>query len=66
MFDRYQESHGTCVVIVDRFTNITIAAGMITAESKSAAVTSGLSYEQRLAAFNAEVAGLVREYFPEA
>jgi len=25
-----------------------------------------LSYEQRLAAFNAEVAGLVRKYFPES
>jgi hypothetical protein len=53
-------------VIIDRFTNITIAAGKIAEESTSAAVTSGLSYEQRLAAFNAEVAGLVRKYFPEA
>jgi sulfate adenylyltransferase subunit 1 (EFTu-like GTPase family) len=67
VFDRYKESRGTGgFVIIDRFTNITIAAGMIAEESTSAAVTSGLAYEQRLAAFNTEVAGLVRKYFPEA
>jgi len=67
VFDRYKESRGTGgFVIIDRFTNITIAAGMIAEESESAVDTSGLSYEQRLAAFNAEVAGLVRKYFPES
>lgn len=67
VFDNYKESRGTGgFIIIDRFTNITIAAGMIEAESDSAANTSGMSYEQRLLAFNSEVAELARKYFPEA
>jgi len=37
---------------------------MISEEFTSAAIASGLPYEYRLAAFNAEVAGLVRKCFP--
>jgi 3'-phosphoadenosine 5'-phosphosulfate sulfotransferase (PAPS reductase)/FAD synthetase len=39
---------------------------MLYSVGKDSAVTSGLSYEQSLAAFNAEVAGLVRKYFSES
>jgi sulfate adenylyltransferase subunit 1 len=71
IFDSYKESRGTGgFIVIDRFTNITIAAGMIVAESESAANTSAsiltMSYEQRLLAFNSEVAELARKYFPEA
>lgn len=66
VFDNYKESRGTGgFIIIDRFTNITIAAGMIEAESDSAINTSAMSYEQRLLAFNSEVAELARKYFPE-
>jgi sulfate adenylyltransferase subunit 1 len=66
VFDHYKESRGTGgFIIIDRFTNITIAAGMITAESKPTNNTASMSYEERLTAFNSEVASLVRKYFPE-
>lgn len=67
VFDRYKDSRGTGgFIIIDRFTNITIAAGMIAKESTSNLNLAGLSYEQRLSAFNAEVAELARKYFPES
>ena len=67
VFDSYKDSRGTGgFIVIDRFTNITIAAGMIVAESKSSGSTSLMSYEERLAAFNSEVAELARKYFPEA
>ena len=70
VFDNYKESRGTGgFIIIDRFTNITIAAGMIESEEESSSVLgddiSIMSYEQRLSAFNADVANLVRKYFPE-
>ena len=66
VFDRYKDSRGTGgFIIIDRFTNITIAAGMIAAVSDSSGQSSLMSYEARLAAFNAEVAELARKYFPE-
>jgi sulfate adenylyltransferase subunit 1 len=65
VFDHYKELRGTGgFIIIDRFTNITIAAGMITAESKSTDNTSLMSYDERLTAFNSEVASLVQKYFP--
>ena len=67
VFDHYKESRGTGgFIIIDRFTNITIAAGMIESASDLMSNTVAMSYEQRLVAFNSEVAELARKYFPES
>ena len=66
VFDAYQSSKGTgSFIVVDRMTNITIAAGMIDQAVEKSEDISELSYEERLEAFNAEVAILARKYFPE-
>jgi len=66
VFDAYQSSKGTgSFIVVDRMTNITIAAGMIDQAVEKSDDISELSYEERLQAFNAEVAILARKYFPE-
>jgi len=66
VFDAYQSSKGTgSFIVVDRMTNITIAAGMIDQAVEKSEDISELSYEERLQAFNAEVAILARKYFPE-
>ncbi|GAA6135074.1 sulfate adenylyltransferase subunit CysN [Oceaniserpentilla sp. 4NH20-0058] len=66
VFDAYKSSKGTgSFVVIDRMSNITIAAGMIESAIEKSENLTTLSYEERLQAFNAEVAALTRKYFPE-
>ena len=65
VFDSYKASKGTgSLIVIDRMSNITIAAGMIESAIEVQQLNA-MPYEQRLAAFNAEVAVLARKYFPE-
>ncbi len=65
VFDLYKASKGTgSLIVIDRMSNITIAAGMIESAVEVQQLDA-MPYEQRLAAFNAEVAVLARKYFPE-
>lgn len=65
VFDSYKASKGTgSLIVIDRMSNITIAAGMIESAIEGQQVDA-MPYEQRLAAFNTEVAALARKYFPE-
>ncbi len=65
VFDSYKASKGTgSLVVIDRMSNITIAAGMIESAVEVQQLDA-VPYEQRLAAFNAGVAVLARKYFPE-
>ena len=64
VFDEYKKSKGTGgFIIVDRMTNITISAGMIEQAITVETNIMDMPYEERLAAFNAEVADLARKYF---
>ncbi|OUS41219.1 sulfate adenylyltransferase subunit CysN [Oleispira antarctica] len=65
-FDPYKASPGTgSLIIIDRMSNITIAAGMIESEIDAVIQPADMPYQQRLSAFNQEMAELVRKYFPE-
>jgi len=65
VFDSYKASKGTgSLIVIDRMSNITIAAGMIESAIEVQQLDA-MPYEQRLAAFNTEVAVLARKYFPE-
>jgi sulfate adenylyltransferase subunit 1 len=65
VFDSYKASKGTgSFIVIDRMSNITIAAGMIESAVEVQQVDA-MPYEQRLAAFNTEVAALARKYFPD-
>ena len=64
--DEYNQVAGTgSFVIIDRITNVTIAAGMVRGveEQGAQAAIADMSYEERIAAFNKEVACLVNKYF---
>ena len=64
VFDEYKKSKGTGgFIIVDRMTNITISAGMIEQAISVESNIMDMPYEERLSAFNAEVADLARKYF---
>ncbi|MCL2914165.1 sulfate adenylyltransferase subunit CysN [Shewanella corallii] len=67
VFDAYQDCRGTgSFILIDRISNATMAAGMMESECDSSMQSiSDMSYEERLAAFNAEVSLLVKKYFPE-
>jgi sulfate adenylyltransferase subunit 1 (EFTu-like GTPase family) len=60
VFDSYTQSHGTgSFIIIDRLTNVTIGAGMITeATEGDAAVSTDYS------AFEVELNALIRKHFP--
>ncbi|WP_430459468.1 sulfate adenylyltransferase subunit CysN [Thalassolituus sp. LLYu03] len=63
VIDPYDQTQGTgSFVVIDRMSNLTLAAGMIREKTDRSA---GLSYEQRMAMFTLELNGLVRKYFPE-
>jgi sulfate adenylyltransferase subunit 1 len=65
-FDSYKVSPGTgSLIIIDRISNITVAAGMIESTLDDVIQTNNMPYEQRLVEFNQEMAELVRKYFPE-
>lgn len=64
--DEYNLVTGTgSFVVIDRMTNVTIAAGMVRGleEQGAQAAIADMSYEERLAAFNREVEILARKYF---
>lgn len=66
VFDPYKVSKNTgSFIIIDRMSNITIGAGMIERALESEPDLNQLSYDERVAAFNREVAELVKKYFPE-
>lgn len=66
VFDAYKTSKGTgSLIVIDRMTNITIAAGMIENSADTNFNVNAMPYEMRLAEFNREVAVLARKYFPE-
>jgi sulfate adenylyltransferase subunit 1 (EFTu-like GTPase family) len=60
VFDSYTQSHGTgSFIIIDRLTNVTIGAGMIT-EATEGDVTVSTDYS----AFEVELNALIRKHFP--
>ncbi len=64
--DEYRQVPGNgSLVIIDRISNITIAAGMVheLAEGGVAKSIADMSYDERLAAFNREFELLMRKYF---
>lgn len=66
VFDAYKTTKGTgSLIIIDRMSNITIAAGMIDSSAELDLSVNAMPYEMRLAEFNHEVAALARKYFPE-
>ena len=67
VFDAYKTTKGTgSLIIIDRMSNITIAAGMIESSSEATSSVDAMPYEMRLAEFNREVAELARKYFPQS
>lgn len=68
--DEYNQVAGTgSFVVIDRITNVTIAAGMVRGLEEQSALSgeekaiADMSYEERLSAFNHEVGVLTRKYF---
>jgi sulfate adenylyltransferase subunit 1 len=63
-FDTYRECRGTGnLIIIDRLTNATSAAGMIHAPAAAVAATE-VDELTRLRAFEADLNALVRKHFP--
>ncbi|TJZ77404.1 sulfate adenylyltransferase subunit CysN [Chitiniphilus eburneus] len=66
VFDAYAQCRGTgSFIVIDRLSNATAGAGMVTGVSTSADAPLGEMDElTRLRAFEVELNGLVRKYFP--
>ncbi|WP_137938793.1 sulfate adenylyltransferase subunit CysN [Chitinivorax sp. B] len=65
VFDPYRESRSTgSLIIIDRLSNATAGAGMISAAATAQAASADLDELSRLRAFEVELNALVRKYFP--
>ncbi|MEW9899604.1 sulfate adenylyltransferase subunit CysN [Chitinivorax sp. PXF-14] len=65
VFDSYRESRGTgSLIVIDRLSNATAGAGMISAAATATAASADLDELARLRAFEVELNALVRRYFP--
>ncbi|MBB5017158.1 sulfate adenylyltransferase subunit 1 [Chitinivorax tropicus] len=65
VFDPYRESRSTgSLIVIDRLSNATAGAGMITAAATAQAASADLDELSRLRAFEVELNALVRKYFP--
>ncbi|QLI81093.1 sulfate adenylyltransferase subunit CysN [Chitinibacter fontanus] len=64
-YDKYSECRGTGnLIVIDRLSNATIAAGMIVAPAEASAGSADLDELSRLRAFEADLNALVRKHFP--
>jgi sulfate adenylyltransferase subunit 1 len=65
VFDAYRDCRGTgSLIIIDRMSNATAGAGMITAAAHVAEAAVDGDELARLRAFEMELNSLVRKYFP--
>lgn len=65
VFDPYRESRSTgSLIVIDRLSNATAGAGMISAAATTHAASADLDELSRLRAFEVELNALVRKYFP--
>lgn len=65
VFDAYRECRGTgSLIVIDRLTNATAGAGMISASATADTAAADANDLSRLRAFEAELNTLVRKYFP--
>ncbi len=65
VFDAYRDCRGTgSLIVIDRMSNATAGAGMITAAAHVEQVAADGDELSRLRAFEAELNALVRKYFP--
>ncbi|GLR13100.1 hypothetical protein GCM10007907_18900 [Chitinimonas prasina] len=64
-FDAYRECRGTgSLIVIDRLSNATAGAGMVVAAAVAESGQADLNELERLRAFEVELNGLVRKYFP--
>lgn len=64
-FDAYRECRGTgSLIVIDRLSNATAGAGMVVAAAVAESGQANLNELERLRAFEVELNGLVRKYFP--
>jgi len=65
VFDAYTACRGTgSLIVIDRMTNATAAAGMIVAAAESSAADASFDELARFREFEVELNALVRKYFP--
>ncbi len=65
VFDAYRECRGTgSLIVIDRLSNATAGAGMVVAAAVAEGGQADLNELERLRAFEVELNGLVRKYFP--
>ena len=65
VFDKYDDVRGSGnFIVIDRMTNVTVGAGMITGKAGEAKVENREITPERMKEFEVKMNALVREYFP--